>query len=489
MRAVHITGCLVLSLVFCAECYGVTIGSKKFTENVLLAEIVTRLLDSAGIEAEHQQELGGTRIVWDALLTGDIDVYPEYSGTLIHEIFSSRTIADHQALVMLLDEMDIGISEPLGFNNTYILGMRRDDAAAKNIQAISDLQSHSGLRFGFSNEFLARADGWPGLRQAYHLQQASVTGLDHDLAYRGLAAGDLDVIDLYATDAEIAYYNLATLADDRGYFPEYLAVIVFRKAVAREHPAIQQELARLSGRIDSERMSGMNADVKLHGRTESEVAAEFVRQEFGVASPAGQSDWLDNVLQRSYEHLVLVLLSLSAAIVVAVPLGITAARNPRIGQVILSLTGIIQTIPALALLVFMIPLLGIGGPPAIMALFLYSLLPIVRNTHSGLRDIPEGLIESATVMGLPTRARLRLIELPLAARSILAGIKTSAVINVGTATLGALIGAGGYGQPILTGIRLNDMGLILSGAIPAALLALLVQGVFELVERRVVRKW
>jgi osmoprotectant transport system permease protein len=141
---------------------------------------------------------------------------------------------------------------------------------------------------------------------------------------------------------------------------------------------------------------------------------------------------------------------------------------------VLGLTGAIQTIPALALLVFMIPWFGIGAWPAIAALFLYSLLPIVRNTHLGLRAIPGDVRESAIVLGLPAAARLRLVELPLAAPSMLAGVKTAAVINIGTATLGALIGAGGYGEPILTGIRLDDMELILEGAVPAALLALLV---------------
>jgi osmoprotectant transport system permease protein len=183
------------------------------------------------------------------------------------------------------------------------------------------------------------------------------------------------------------------------------------------------------------------------------------------------------------EHLVLVGISLSLAIVVSIPLGILAARRQRLGHVILGVVGILQTIPSLALFVFMIPLLGIGGPPAIVALFLYSLLPIVRNTYAGLKDIPPAIIESAQALGLPGRARLRIVELPLAGRAILAGIKTSAVINVGTATLSALIGAGGYGQPILTGIRLDDIGLILQGAVPAAVLALLVQGLFELIER------
>ena len=144
----------------------------------------------------------------------------------------------------------------------------------------------------------------------------------------------------------------------------------------------------------------------------------------------------------------------------------------------------IQTIPSLALLVFMIPWLGIGPSPALVALFLYSLLPIVRNTATGLRDIPASLRESAEALGLPPRARLLRIELPMASRAILAGIKTAAVINVGTATIGALIGAGGFGQPILTGIRRDDVFMILTeGAIPAAVLALAVQGAFDLAER------
>jgi osmoprotectant transport system permease protein len=182
-----------------------------------------------------------------------------------------------------------------------------------------------------------------------------------------------------------------------------------------------------------------------------------------------------------------VLVSLAAAVAVAIPLGIVAARRPRIGPFILSGIGIIQTIPSLALLVFMIPWLGIGAKPALAALFLYSLLPIVRNTATGLKDISASVRESAQALGLPDGARLVRIELPIASRAILAGIKTAAVINVGTATIGALIGAGGFGQPILTGIRRDDLAMILyEGAIPAALLALAVQGAFDLVERLIV---
>ena len=227
-------------------------------------------------------------------------------------------------------------------------------------------------------------------------------------------------------------------------------------------------------------MVALNSSVKIDGLPEREAAAGFLR---GIGIDI-QADAVPSrfarIARRTGEHLVLVGISLFFAILVAIPLGIVAARLPALGTWILGFVGVIYTIPSLALLAFMIPLLGIGGPPAILALFLYSLLPIVRNTHAGLTDISPVLIESADALGLAPGSKLRHIELPLAAPSIVAGIKTSAVINVGTATLGALIGAGGYGQPILTGIRLDDIGLILEGAVPAAILALLVQSLFDI---------
>jgi osmoprotectant transport system permease protein len=310
-----------------------------------------------------------------------------------------------------------------------------------------------------------------------------VRGLDHDLAYRSIAAGTLHVTDLYATDAEIAYYGLRALRDDLRYFPVYHAVILYRAGLEQRAPEVVAQLRRLEGRIDETAMIALNARVKLEGDPESAVAADFLEDALGLETERVTRTAWQRFRRHTQEHLVLVAISLASAILVAIPLGIAAARRPRLGQLILGVTSVIQTIPSLALFVFMIPLLGIGGPPAVVALFLYSLLPIVRNTHAGLHGIPRDIRESAEALGLPRGARLRLIELPLAARSILAGIKTSAVINVGTATLAALIGAGGYGQPILTGIRLDDTALILQGAVPAALLALLVQGLFELLER------
>ena len=464
----------------------VRVGSKKFTESVILGEVTRLLVQSAGYRAEHRRELGGTRVLWSALLAGEIDVYPEYTGTLMQEILVRERLKNVDQLRRSLARRGLRMTAPIGFNNTYAIGVTADTAQRLNLKKISDLRQHPRLVLGFGNEFLNRADGWPGLKRRYRLPQTDVRGLDHDLAYRGIASGALDVIDLYATDAEIDYYHLRALTDDLNYFPAYDAVLVYRADLESRAPKAVAMFQRLAGSIDEATMAKLNARVKLGREAEAQVAADFLGRTLNVdATVTTRTAW-QRFWGHTAEHLLLVAISLFGAIVVAIPLGIYAAQNPRVGHVILGAAGIIQTIPSLALFVFMIPLLGIGGPPAVAALFLYSLLPIIRNTHAGLTDIAAPIRESAQVLGLPRAARLRRIELPLAGRTILAGVKTSAVINVGTATLAALIGAGGYGQPILTGIRLDDIGLILQGAVPAAVLSLVVLGVFELTERLVI---
>jgi osmoprotectant transport system permease protein len=465
----------------------VVVGAKKFTESVILAEMAGHLIRDGGAAAQVR-EFGGTRTLWQALVSGQIDLYPEYTGTLMEEILADAPGATQgpEAMQRLLEGRGIRMSRPLGFNNTYALGMLEAKAAELGVREISDLGEHPELRFGFSNEFMDREDGWPGLRRRYGLPQTGVTGLDHDLAYRGLAAGTLDVTDTYSTDAEVEYYGLRVLKDDRAYFPDYQAVFLYRADLGARLPDAVAALRRLEARLSAADMVRLNARAKLEKVSEERVAADFLGKRLGVQARVVERGWVSRLGQHTRAHLFLVGVSLAAAILVAVPLGILAARRPRLGQLILGVTGVLQTIPSLALLVFMIPLLGIGAGPAIVALFLYSLLPIVRNTYAGLRAVAGSLRESAEALGLPAGARLRLVELPMASPAVLAGVKTSAVINVGTATLGALIGAGGYGQPILTGIRLDDTALILSGAVPAALMALMAQGLFELVERRLV---
>ncbi len=466
----------------------VVVGSKKFTESVILGEMLTLLAREEGADASHRRELGGTQILWKALLAGEIDVYPEYTGTVREEILAGKDVSTDERLRAELAARGVMTSASLGFDDTYALGMPDELAARLGIETISDLTRHNDLAFGLSNEFMDREDGWPGLRRRYGLRPAAVQGLDHDLAYRGLASGAIAVTDLYSTDAEIEQYHIRVLLDDLKYFPAYQAVFLYREGLPLRAPAAVASLRRLEGAISQAEMIDLNAAAKLKKTPEGRLAADFLHRKLGAVAQAEDETFASRVAHRTLEHLYLVVLSLFYAIAVALPLGILAAARPAFAQAALAILGLIQTIPSLALLVFMIPILGLGAKPAIVALFLYSLLPIVRNTYAGLREIPSSVRESAEALGLPPLARLRLVELPLASRTILAGIKTAAVINVGTATLGALIGAGGYGQPILTGIRLDDVGLILEGAVPAATLAVLTQGGFELAERWLVPK-
>lgn len=480
-------------LSVCLGAPAVTVGAKKFTESVVLGKLAVQLVRSTGIKPIHFRELGGSRVLWGALLTGDIDIYPAYTGTLYHEIFAkhfAKRTAEQSELRRILADQGVGMTRPLGFNNTYSLGMKEQVASRLGISKISDLTGHPELSLGFSNEFMARADGWPGLRNRYGLSRRNVRGLNHELAYQGLGQGTLQVIDLYSTDAEIQYYGLRVLKDDRNYFPDYKAVFLYRLDLLERLPEAVDALRSLEGKIAPAAMIAMNVQAKFKQVPTSQVAVNFLEQVFGhdQGYQASISTFWQRFYRHTREHLVLVAVSLTGAIIAAIPLGVLAAYRPRFGQIIVGVAGMIQTIPVLALLVFMIPLFGIGKLPAIIALFLYSLLPILHNTYVGLRGIPYQILESAEALGLPSATRMRLVELPIASSAIFAGIKTSAVINVGTATLGALIGAGGYGQPILTGIRLNDISLILEGAVPAAGLALLVQGLFEWIERMVVPK-
>lgn len=481
----------------------VGIGSKSFTESVILGEILSHLARSSGAEVEHRAELGGTQILWQALITGEIDAYVDYTGTIREEILAElarqgNKIESEGDMRSALAQMKVLMSDRIGFNNTYALGMRRSVAERLGITKISDLKNHPKLELGFSDEFVERKDGWRTLRETYGLPQTQIKVMDHNLAYRGLEKDSIQVADLYTTDPEIKYYDLIALEDDLGFFPVYYAVVLMREDLATRAPKVADAILKMQGLISPEEMSSMSAQVRLDRREEKIVAGEFLNQklQMSLALPK-EGPWaeftkiVERVVGTTREHLFLVLVSLSLAILSAIPLGILASRSEAFGQSILGIVGVIQTLPSMALLVFVMPLfalieMGIGPAPAIMALFLYSLLPIVRGTYAGLKQIPSAIRESAEVLGLDERARLRMVELPLALPSILSGIKTAAVINVGTATIGALIGAGGYGSPILTGIRLNDLSLILQGAVPAALLALAVQYGFGLLEKRIV---
>jgi osmoprotectant transport system permease protein len=465
----------------------VVIGSKAFPESWVLGEALTLLGEAADASVEHHTNLGGTEIVAQAVKAGSIDAYPEYTGTLREVVLHTPT-ATNQELRAALARDGLGITDSLGFDDSYALAVTGAVATRDSLGTISDAAGHAELRAVFSHEFLGRADGWPGLRARYGIQFAEVRGVEHHLAFEALAAGHADVVDVYTTDPEIDHLSLHVLADDRGFFPSYEAVIVYRLDLEARAPAALASMRRLVGKVDRRTMASANG-VVTGGRSTREAAAGLIRDALGDAAPSidGTAPSLGGVISAALlRHLELVASSLAACILVGIPLGIVAARRKRLAGLVLGTAGVLQTIPSLALLALLIPLLGIGVVPAAVALFLYGLLPIVQGTCTGLTTIPGPLAEAAEALGLPPMTRLVRIELPLASPAILGGIRTSAVIAVGTATIAALVGAGGLGDPVLQGIALRSTPLILAGAIPAALLALAAQGAFALLERALV---
>jgi osmoprotectant transport system permease protein len=486
---------IALLLVPCI-CWAQTInvGSKRFTESYVLGEILRQSMEAAGeARVVHKQGLGNTAIVFAALKAGSIDIYPEYTGTIAFELLGRQNPASLPELQAELARQGLGVGVPLGFNNTYALATSERHATEDGLERVSQLKTRSDFRLGLSQEFLNRKDGWPALRSAYGLPQAP-RGLDHGLAYEALAAGQVDVIDVYSTDAKIGRYGVRLLEDDLKVLPRYDAVLIYRLDFPQRFPNSWAAIGALEARLTETRMAALNAEVELGGRPFAAVARDFVASPRSVPETRPQADrslaaalFAGDLPRLTVEHLGLVIASLLPALLAGIPLGVWAAYSPRASHWIMASVGLLQTVPALALLAFLITAMGrIGVAPAVVALFLYALLPIVRNTASGLLDIPVQLQESARALGLPWHARLRRVELPLASRSILAGAKTSAVIAVGTATIAAFIGAGGYGERIVAGLAVNDGHLLLAGAIPAAALALAVQWLFELLDRWIV---
>jgi len=463
------------------------VGSKFDAEGRILGEIIAQLLEHRGFQVERRLALGATLICFQALTNGDIDVYPEYSGTIEQAILKLSQRATVAELRRQLQQQHIELLEPFGFNNTYAIVVRQADAARLGLKTIGDLNKAPNLRYGFSNEFLKRPDGWPGLAALYGLT-AIPNGIEHGLIYQAISENSLEVIDVYSTDANIQRYNLTILSDNQHFFPDYLAAPLVRETMDAR---AKQILNELGGALTETDMIALNAAATIDKKDFAEIARTFLQQrqliKIETGAAASSSRWWI-LLQRTLTHLKLTVLALLLAMAIAIPLGVWVYRVPKISRPLLYFSGLLQTIPSIALLAFMIPLFGIGTIPAIIALFLYALLPILRNTTTALFSVDPLLKKVSVGMGLTAWQRLRYIELPLAAPTIFAGIKTAAVINIGTATLAAFIGAGGLGESIVTGLALNDSQQILEGAIPAALLAILVEFGFERLEKVLIPK-
>jgi osmoprotectant transport system permease protein len=475
---------LILTSSFATAATKSVIGSKNFTESYILGAIAAQTLENASFPVERRFGLGGTGILFEALKAGAIDVYPEYTGTLTETILKKPHLKSIAEIKEALAPMGLTISGSLGFDDTYALAVKESFARKHDLHTISDLKKLAPkIRAAFSYEFMARKDGFGGLVRHYGLRFSpeKVKQMDHALVYQALNENAVDLAEVYSTDANIKKFDLRVLQDNRRYFPSYQAVWVARSAFATENPDAWLALIRLEGKIDREKMLAMNAEVDIEKKRPEDVAAGFLS-----SSRPRTWSFANQIERRTREHLNLVGIALVFSLAVGLPLGIVAASFEILGHAILLLSALIQTIPALALLCFLIPPFGIGLKPALVALCLYSLLPVVLNTFTGIRGIDKKHIENARAFGLSRVQILTRVVLPLASPVILAGIKTSTIVSIGTATLAALIGAGGYGALIISGLSLNDIPTILAGAGPAAAMALVATVLFNGLERLVV---
>jgi len=487
-QSVKLLMLLIGSLLAAVDSVGadntITVGSKNFNESYLLAEIMSQTLESNGYSVVRKFGLGGTLVCYEALVTGEIDLYAEYTGTLSKVILKLDDTPAISELNDLLQSRQLQLLNSFGFNNTYAITLKEQLAKEMGLRRISDLNRHPELEMAFSLEFLNREDGWPGLAQTYGFR-LKPTGIEHGLAYQAIDQGKIQITDAYSTDGDLQRYGLTALQDDKGYFPQYLALPLVRQDLPES--AIVA-LGELGGRIDDVKMRTLNGQVVIHKKSFGDVAADFLENQ-GLADRTVEHNtmWLDLGINTAI-HLKLTFIALALGCLIGLPTAFLIYRSRNLARMSIYLAGLLQTIPSIALLALMIPLFGIGQVPAIIALFLYSLLPILRNTITALITIDPILKRVAEAIGLSKYQQLIHILIPLALPNVLAGIKTAAIISIGTATLAAFIGAGGLGEPIVTGLALNDTGLILRGAIPAACLAILVELLFELLEKVLVKE-
>ncbi|MGP1345280.1 MAG: glycine betaine ABC transporter substrate-binding protein [Phycisphaerales bacterium] len=508
----------------------VTVGSKNFTEQEILGELVAQLLEAhTDLVVERRLGLAGTDLLHDAMLSGTVDVYVEYTGTGLLNVLNEPVIADGDATYrrvarMYRERFGLEWLPPIGFNNTYAMALRGEVARELGVSTMSGLAEHDGeIRAGFPAEFMERPDGYPGLREVYGYDFERVVELEIGLMHNALQAGEVDLISAFATDGKlegvrvdgaIREQDLVVLADDRRFFPPYDAAPVVRGEALARHPEIRDALAALAGTISDDAMRRMNFEVDVLRREPAEVARAWIAARSGDAAAvrrdgAERDDSALGFLRqragqlagKTVEHLVLTVVSVVLAIVIGVPLGVMVHRVARVRGATLAATEVLQTIPSLAMLAFLFAfytalreITGIeaiqtlGKTPAITALVLYALLPIVLNTYTGLSEVPAAVIEAARGIGMSAWQRLWMVEIPLALPVMIAGIRAATVLTVGIATLSTFIGAGGLGDLIWRGLARSDWRLTLLGAVPAAVMAVLLSLVIRMIERRL-KRW
>ncbi len=459
----------------------VVVGSKRDVEGNVLAELFAQVAEREGeVDVERRANLGGTGLVLAALESGDIDLYPEYTGTLLREVLHEDVPLD--LLPARMAERGILVGPLLGFDNTYAIAVRGDSARTLGLRSIGDLARHPELTGGFSPEFVSGPVRWSTVADAYGLPVGEVRTLEHAIAYAALSSGAIDLTDAYTTDGSLAGRDLVLLVDDRHAIPSYQGLALAKLGFEERHPRTWAALSRLGGRLDEGTMRQLNARAEL-----DRVPYEVVVREFldGARSAAPTTRMLGpRILTATVEHVLLTLGSVVVSMLVGVPLGALVSRRAGLSRAVVGLTGLLQTVPSIALLCILVPWVGIGAAPAGIALVAYALFPLVSGTVNGLRGVDARLLEVAEVLGMTPLQRFLRVEWPLALPSVLAGVEVAAVTSVGTATLAAFVGGGGYGALVSEGLALNDPPLILAGAIPAALLAVAVHLAVHVVGRR-----
>ncbi|TJY41800.1 ABC transporter permease subunit [Cohnella pontilimi] len=264
----------------------IVIGGKNFTEQEILVHMMASLIEAkTDLKVVRKPFLGGTEVTHSALTKGDIDIYPEYTGTGWTAVLKQKPVVgkpeETYNRVKARYEKDFGVTwmKPIGFNNTYTLAMRKDRADGLGIRTFSDLAAQSpNLILGATHEFLERTDGFKGLAQVYPMRFKSLKGLDPGLTYGAVKEGTTDVNDAFATDGRIAAFKLQVLKDDKRFFPPYFAAAVIRMDTLQAHPELREVLNLLAGKIDDQTMSILNGQVDLEGKQARNVAEDWLRK-------------------------------------------------------------------------------------------------------------------------------------------------------------------------------------------------------------------
>ncbi|MDW0118783.1 glycine betaine ABC transporter substrate-binding protein [Sporosarcina thermotolerans] len=270
-----LSGCILI------EKESLTLGSRNNTESIILSHVMGQLIEhKTDIKVIYKENLGGSNVVWNAMLNGNLDVIPDYTGTIVVTYYHEEPgTADEtlEATRRLVAEDGIIAFNTFGFNNTYTLALDESKAEELGIVTFSDFAAYSeDFTLGAVFEFIDRPDGLPGFKKEYGLEFKDVKGMDHGIMYRSINAGEVDVINSYTTDGQLQEFDLRVLEDDKSYFPPYHALPLVREETLKEYPEIEEILKQLEGMIDEEAMQKMNAKVDNDGMMVERVAEEFL---------------------------------------------------------------------------------------------------------------------------------------------------------------------------------------------------------------------